>query len=119
MLSHVLSSKVENGTRVRPPRKVLDLQPPLNRHLSRLRASLALLCAAGLLLFAAPASANHLKGGSVGAAIGANGHLTGHVELIYRAAGSCPAAAGQLVGASVQVSGPAGFSATARSPASP
>jgi outer membrane protein OmpA-like peptidoglycan-associated protein len=88
------------------------VQLPFNRHRSSLRSSVALLCAAaGLLLFAAPASANHLKGGSVGAAIGANGHLTGHVELIYSAGGACPAAAGQLVGATVQVSGPAGFSA--------
>jgi outer membrane protein OmpA-like peptidoglycan-associated protein len=86
------------------------LQLPLNRHRSSLKSSLAL-CVMGLLLLAAPASASHLKGGSVSAAIGANGHLTGQVELIYRAAGACPAAAGQLVGGSVQVSGPAGFSA--------
>jgi outer membrane protein OmpA-like peptidoglycan-associated protein len=112
MLSHVLSSKVESGARVRPPRKVADLQLPLNRHPSSLRSSLAL-CVVGLLLLAVPASANHLKGGSVGAAIGANGHLTGHVELIYRSAGACPAAAGQLVGGNVQVAGPAGFSASA------
>lgn len=85
------------------------MQLPLNRHPSSLRSSLAL-CVVGLLLLAAPASASHIKGGSVSAAIGADGHLTGHVELIYRSAGACPAAAGQLVGGNVQVAGPAGFS---------
>lgn len=87
------------------------MNTPLNRHRSSLKSSLAL-CVAALLVLAAPASASHIKGGSVSAAMGANQHLTGHVELIYRAAGACPAAAGQLAGGSVTVAGPAGFSAT-------
>ncbi|MGH2943385.1 MAG: hypothetical protein ACRDLN_11505, partial [Solirubrobacteraceae bacterium] len=78
---------------------------------NRLRSSLAL-CAALLLLFAAPASASHIKGGAVSAAIGADQHLSGHVELIYRAVSACPATPGQLAGGTVQVSGPGGFSAT-------
>ncbi len=78
----------------------------LNRSLARLA-----LCAVPLLVCAAPAPASHIKGGSVTAAIGADQHLTGHVEFIYRAAGACPAAPSQIVGASVQVTGPAGFSA--------
>ncbi|HEV7883773.1 MAG TPA: OmpA family protein [Solirubrobacteraceae bacterium] len=87
----------------------MQLEP--RRRRSGFRFIVLLSCTAGLLTFAAPASASHLKGGSVSAAIGANQHLTGNVELIYRSAGACPAVAGQLVGGNVQVSGPAGFSA--------
>jgi hypothetical protein len=94
-----------------PLTEVDDLQPEPHRHRAGLRSIALLLSTAGLLVFAAPASANHLKGGSVSATIGANQHLTGNVELIYRSAGACPTAAGQLVGGNVQVSGPAGFSA--------
>jgi outer membrane protein OmpA-like peptidoglycan-associated protein len=72
-----------------------------------------LACTAVLLLFAAPASASHLKGGSISAAIGSDQHLTGHVELIYRSVAACPAAAAQLGAGSVQVSGPSAFSASA------
>jgi flagellar motor protein MotB len=81
---------------------------PPNRACSRLA-----LCLAALLFFVAPASASHLKGGSVSAAIGADQHLTGHVELVYRSSAACPTAAAQLGFGSVQVSGPAGFSASA------
>jgi outer membrane protein OmpA-like peptidoglycan-associated protein len=70
-------------------------------------------CTAGLLTFAAPASASHLKGGSISAGLGANGHLTGQVELIYSSGGACPAAPNQLPSGTVAVSGPSGFSATA------
>jgi outer membrane protein OmpA-like peptidoglycan-associated protein len=84
---------------------------PSRRRLS-FASSLLLSCVAGLLLLAAPASASHLKGGSVSAAIGADQHLTGSVELIYRSTSTCPATPGQLPGASVQVSGPSAFSAS-------
>jgi outer membrane protein OmpA-like peptidoglycan-associated protein len=77
---------------------------------SGFRFILALSCMAGLLTFAAPASASHLKGGSVSATIGANGHLTGQVELIYSNGAACPAAPAGLP--ALQVAGPAGFSAT-------
>ena len=87
------------------------MQLRLNRHRSSLSYSLAL-CAAGLLLLAAPASASHIKGGSVSAARGATQHLTGHVEFIYKSAAACPAAPGQLAGGNVQVSGPAAYSAS-------
>jgi outer membrane protein OmpA-like peptidoglycan-associated protein len=86
----------------------VQLKP--HRRRSGFRFIILLACTAGLLTFAAPASASHLKGGSISAGIGANGHLTGQVELIYSSLSVCPAAPAALP--SVQVSGPAGFSAT-------
>jgi outer membrane protein OmpA-like peptidoglycan-associated protein len=81
-----------------------------HRRRSGFRFILALSCMPGLLTFAAPASASHLKGGSVSAAIGANGHLTGEAELIYSNGAACPSSPAGLP--PVQVAGPAGFSAS-------
>jgi outer membrane protein OmpA-like peptidoglycan-associated protein len=70
------------------------------------------LCWAVLLLLTAPASASHLKGGTVSAAIGADQHLTGRVELVYSSGASCPSTVAQLSGAPVTVAGPSSFSST-------
>jgi outer membrane protein OmpA-like peptidoglycan-associated protein len=86
--------------------------PPLSFPLNRACSCLAL-CLAASLFSVAPASASHLKGGSVSASIGAEQHLTGHVELIYRSTSACPTTPSQLAFGGVQVSGPAGFSSFA------
>jgi outer membrane protein OmpA-like peptidoglycan-associated protein len=87
------------------------VKPRLNRHRPSSAAILALSVTA-LLLLAAPASASHLKGGAVSAAIGADQHLTGHVDLVYASGAPCPAAAGPLSFGSVSISGPSAFSAS-------
>src|SRR4051812_45199994 len=95
-----------SGARPRPLREVDHVQLAPHRRRSGFRFILALSCMAGLLTFAAPASASHLKGGSVSAAIGANGHLTGEAELIYSNGAACPSSPAGLP--PVQVAGPAG-----------
>lgn len=83
----------------------------LIRHCSSLGITLAL-CGAALLLLPAAASASHLKGGTVSAAIGADEHLTGGVELVYSSGAACPSTAGQLAGGFVTVAGPSSFSSS-------
>jgi hypothetical protein len=94
----------------RPLREVDDVRLAPHRRRSCFRFIFLLSCTAQVLTFAAPASASHLNDGSVSAAIGANRHLTGDVELVYRSASACPGRASQLAGGDVQLSGPAGFS---------
>lgn len=108
-LSHVLCSRCRGQGGCRHA-------PTPNRRQFGFESSLLLTCAAGLLLlllFAAPASASHIKGGSIIAAIGAGQHVTGHVGLIYSSPAACPAPAAQLTVGVVQISGPSAFSASA------